>query len=437
MRRVMRLTTGSSFPPMPTRKAGKGKAGPGSVPVDRCQVCGSADLESVIFLGYLPPVTAMPPIGSPLSEQPAYPAQVLRCPRCDLVQSGIIVDRRVLFPPDYPYFSGTTRALRDNFADLYREVTSRYALEQADLVVDIGSNDGTLLANFRDGGFRVFGIEPTNTASVARERGIPTDIAFFDRAAASRVVKSHGKARVVTATNVFAHMEDPAGVVKNVLTMLHDDGLFISETGYWTALVETLQYDAVYHEHLRYYTLSSLKYLMESRGLQIVRAKRIAAHGGSIRMYACRAGVRPVDDSVERTLEQERRSLTAANLERFRNGVVQSKLALMALLKEVRAAGHKVYGVGAPSRASTLLNYVGLNESLLDCVLEIAGSTKIGRYFPGTVIPVLDEKKLFEDPPHYALLFSWHIADELIPKLKQRGYRGKFIVPLPEPRVIS
>src|SRR5438445_4533853 len=147
----------------------------GSIVVDHCQVCDSPDLEPILFLGYLPPVNTMPVIGSPLAEQPAYPAQLLFCKNCTLAQLGLIVDPAILFPPTYPYTSGTTRILRENFAQLYLEVMSTFPLARDDLVVDIGSNDGTLLSNFQKGGHRVRGIEPTNAGRLAIERGIPTD----------------------------------------------------------------------------------------------------------------------------------------------------------------------------------------------------------------------------------------------------------------------
>jgi hypothetical protein len=409
----------------------------GSVPVDKCQVCGHKDLKSIIFIDYLPPVNTMPPIGSRPAEQPAYPAEVLRCPRCELVQLGLVVDPNILFPPSYPYTSGTTRILRENFAELYREVMATYPIAQEDLVVDIGSNDGTLLGNFKDGGHRVLGIEPTNAGKIARKKGITTDIAFFNKESASRAVKKHGKARIVTAANVFAHIENPSAVVKSIVSLLDKDGIFISESHYWVALLETLQYDTIYHEHLRYYSLTAVKYLLELHGLEVIRAKRIPTHGGSIRVYSARKGTRPVDASVRQILDHEKNALSPASLERFKKGVVDSKLGLLAMLRDIKKDDQRVYGIGAPSRSSTLINYVGLNDGILDCVLEIAGSYKIGKYVPGTVVPVVDEKKLFDDPPDYALLFSWHIADELIPKLKARGYRGKFIVPLPEPRVVS
>ena len=408
----------------------------GSVLVERCQVSGSTDLRSILFIGFLPPVNTMAPIGTRPNEQPAYPAELLYCPESKLVQLGLIVDPAVLFPPHYAYTSGTTRILRENFAELYDEVMRLYPIAKDDLAVDVGSNDGTLLSNFHKAGHRVCGVEPTDTYKLAVAQGMPAINAFFGPAAAAQVVKEHGRAKIVTATNVFAHIENVHEIVESIVSMLDDDGIFISESHYLLPLIETLQYDTIYHEHLRYYALQSLKFLLEMHGLEIIHAKRIPTHGGSIRVYAARKGQRPVQGSVSALLAVEDRELTWDRFMDFRRRVSQSKLDLMALLKDIRSRGEKVYGVGAPSRASTLVNYVGLDDSIIDCVLEIQGSYKIGKMMPGTLIPVLEEGKLFTDQPEYALLFSWHIADELIPKLRQRGYKGKFIVPLPTPTIV-
>jgi SAM-dependent methyltransferase len=407
----------------------------GSIVVDRCQVCDSPDLEPILFLGYLPPVNTMPVIGSPLAEQPAYPAELLFCKNCTLAQLGLIVDPAILFPPSYPYTSGTTRILRENFAELSREVDSLYPLKPKQLIIDIGSNDGTLLSNFQKNGVRVFGIEPTNAAKLAIERGIPSTISFFTKTIAENVVAKEGQAKIVTATNVFAHIEDIHDIVAGILTLLSDDGIFLSESHYFRALLETLQYDTIYHEHLRYYTLTSLRNLLGMHGLEIIHAKRIPTHGGSIRVYAARKDRHPVLPSVEKILAEEEREVRPEAFARFKRAVVNSKLELLALLKDIKRDGGRIYGIGAPSRASTLINYVGLDNGVLDCVLEIKGSYKIGKYVPGTVIPVVEEALLFSDQPEYALLLSWHIADELIPKLRERGFRGRYIVPLPSLRV--
>ena len=408
-----------------------------SAAIERCQVCADPNLEPVLFLGYLPPVNTMPRVGQRPQEQPSYPAQLLRCPTCRLIQLGLIVDPAVLFPPDYPYTSGTTRILRDNFAELSRELRAIAPLSRGDLVLDIGSNDGTLLSNFASEA-RVLGIEPADVGRLAVERGIPTVQTFFTREVAEAVRGEHGAARVVTAANVFAHIEQIHDVVEGITTLLDDEGIFVSESHYAPSLIETLQYDTIYHEHLRYYALDSLQYLLRMHGFTIFHAKRIPTHGGSIRVYAARSDRYAIRESVAQLLGQEQRAaLSPQRLAEFHRRVVESKLALQALLLDVKRRGDRVAGIGAPSRASTLINYVGLDDGIVEYVCEVPGSHKIGRYMPGTLIPVVEESALYREQPEYALLLSWHIADELMPKLAANGYRGRFIVPLPEPRIIG
>jgi len=405
--------------------------------VERCQVCNNPKLESILFLGFLPPVNTMRTIGEKASEEASYPAELLYCPKCHLVQLGLVVSPEILFPPTYPYTSSTTKILRDNFAELYKECKAIIPLGKEDLVVDIGSNDGNLLSNFKDG-HRVCGITPEEIGRIAIERGIPTIIDFFNKDSVSKVLAKEGPARIITATNVFAHIDPVNEVVDNILELLSPDGIFVSESHYLLSLIETLQYDTIYHEHLRYYSLHSLKYLLEAHDLEIIHAKHIPTHGGSIRVYAARRGKYPVRDTVDKILGKEKEIVTdRRKLLEFKNRVVMSKLKLYGLLLEIKAKDGRIHGISAPSRASTLINYTGIDYGILDCILEIKGSHKIGKYMPGTFIPVLEESRLYEDQPEYALLLSWHIADELMPKLKAKGFKGDYIIPLPEPRIIK
>ena len=416
-----------------------GTVGLHATPIRHCQICGSDALSSVLFLGYIPPVNTMPEIGSVPVEQPAYPLEMLRCAGCGHVQIGLEVPAEILFPFSYPYLSGTTRILRENFADLYRECAAAIELGPESLIVDIGSNDGTLLKNFKAGGHRVLGVEPSQAGVVARDQGIDTLTAYFSKDVVGSILARYGKARIITAANVFAHIAEPHAVVDAIMDLLADDGIFVSESHYLLPLIETVQYDTIYHEHLRYYHLGALDYLLRRHGLEIFRVKGIPTHGGSIRVFAARQGRQPIDRSVgEQLAAEDSAGITDGSaLATFRKRVVASKLALMTLLDGIKRGGGRVYGIGAPSRASTLINYVGLDDGIVDCVLEVSSSHKLGKYVPGTRIPVLDEKKLFEDPPDYALLLSWHIADELMPILRRKGFKGKFIVPLPEPKVIA
>jgi hypothetical protein len=236
-----------SFPAKIARAAGSGA----SVPVECCQVCGHAPLTRVLSLGYMPPVNQMVAIGEVPRQQPWFPTDLLHCAQCDLVQLGLAVDPVIIFPPEYPYTSGTTKLLRDNFAELYAEASALLKLAPRDLVIDIGSNDGTLLSNFKN--HRILGIEPTEVGKIANGRGIPTLMRYFTPAVAAEVKREHGRARVVTAANCFAHIEDVHSIVEGILDLMGPDGVFISESHYLVGLLDRLQYDTIYHEHLRYY----------------------------------------------------------------------------------------------------------------------------------------------------------------------------------------
>lgn len=420
-------------PTQVARAAGTGA----SVSVECCQICGHAPLDDVLSLGYMPPVNQMVPIGQGPRQQPWFPTNLLHCRNCDLVQLGLAVDPVIIFPPEYPYTSGTTKLLRDNFADLHRESAALLGLGADDLVVDIGSNDGTLLSNFQNGGHRVLGIEPTDVGDIANGKGIPTLKRYFGLNVAREVKREHGAASVVTASNCFAHIEDVHAIVDGIVEMLKDGGVFISESHYLIGLLDTLQYDTVYHEHLRYYSLTSLKHLLEMHDLEVFHARPIPSHGGSIRVYAARRGSHPVQESVRRMLASEPRGdAMAKRLASFRRDVVLSKLRLLSMLRDLKEKGARIAGISAPSRASTLVNYVGLDQGIIDYVCEIPGSLKIGKYMPGTGIPVVDETQLFSDQPDCAIIFSWHIADELAPKLRAKGFRGQLITPLPVPRML-
>jgi hypothetical protein len=421
------------FPSKVARAAGS-KA---SVPVECCQVCGSEKLETVLSLGYMPPVNQMVPIGEVPRQQPWFPTTLLFCGKCDLVQLGLAVDPVIIFPPEYPYTSGMTKVLRDNFAELYAESSKLLGLSRDDLVIDIGSNDGTLISNFQNGGHRILGIEPTDVARIANARGIPTLQRYFSKDVAREVKAKHGAAKLVTAANCFAHIEDIHAIVDGIIEMLAPDGVFISESHYLVALLERLQYDTVYHEHLRYYSVGSLKHLLDMHGLDVFHARPIPSHGGSIRVYAAGKGTRAIQPSVKQMLDGEPRGdAMRKRLEKFRADVSLSKLRLLSLIRDIKEKGGRIVGISAPSRASTLVNYVGLDESIIDYVCEIQGSLKIGKCMPGTLIPVVEESRMYSDQPECAIIFSWHIADELAPKLRAKGYKGMLVTPLPVPRAL-
>ena len=404
--------------------------------IDRCQISGVKDLKTILSLCYLPPVNKLKKINSSLSEDVFYPSELMFSPSSKLVQLSTIVSKEILFPKEYPYTSSTTKILRENFKELYKECRKIINITSKDLVIDIGSNDGSLLNNFKNN-HNVLGITPEKIGKIAIKKGINTLIRYFDKNTSDLILRKFGKAKIITATNVFAHIENVNLLMKNLLRILKDDGVFISESHYLVSLIKTNQYDTIYHEHLRYYSLTSLKYLFEKYDMEIIYAKKINPHGGSIRVYAARKNKFTINKNVKKILKFEKSFLNWKTFNNFKKNVVDSKLNLYSILKKLKGNNKKIYGIGAPSRASTLINYVGIDENIIDCVLEVDGSYKIGNYIPGKKIPILSEKKLYNDPPDFVILFSWHITSELKLNLKRKGYKGKFIIPLPFPRIES
>ena len=404
--------------------------------INKCQISGVKDLKTILSLCYLPPVNKLKKINSSLCEDTFYPSELMFSPTSKLVQLSTIVNKEILFPKEYPYTSSTTKVLRENFKELYKDCRKIIKISSKDLVIDIGSNDGNLLNNFKKH-HRVLGVTPEKIGKIAIKKGINTLIRYFDKKTSYLILKKYGKAKIITATNVFAHIEDVNSLMKNLLKVLIDDGVFISESHYLVSLIKTNQYDTIYHEHLRYYSLTSLKYLFEKYGMEIIHAKKINTHGGSIRVYASRKKRFKINESVKQILNFEKKFLNWKTFNKFKKNVVNSKLSLYTILKKLKKNNKKIYGIGAPSRASTLINYVGLDENVIDCILEIDGSYKIGNYIPGKKIPILSEKKLNTDPPDIVILFSWHIASELKLNLKKKGYKAKFIIPLPQPKIES
>ena len=405
-----------------------------SRPVTKCQISNSKNLSSLIFLGFLPPVNTLRKIGSTLEEEISFPAELLFCNKSKLAQLGCIVDKEILFPYSYPYTSSTTKILRDNFADLYKHTKKIVKLNKDDLILDIGSNDGNLLSNFKNN-HKVLGVTPEKIGNIAIKKGIPTIIDYFNEKVSSKIIKKYGKAKIITATNVFAHIDNINSIVKSIIKTLKNDGIFISESHYLLPLIKTVQYDTIYHEHLRYYSLESLNYLLKKNNLEIIDTKEIPTHGGSIRVFAARKGIYKISKNVKIQLNKEKKYLNKKSFEKFKKNVVTSKINLFNIIKKIKDKNQKIFGVGAPSRASTLINYLGLDQDIIDCVLEINGSYKIGNYIPGTKIPILNENILIKEKPDFLILFSWHIKNELKRNLRKKGFKGQFIIPLPNPKI--
>ena len=302
--------------------------------ITKCQFSKKQDLQTVLSLGFLPGVNQMQKVNSNNNFEYFFPTNLMYSPSSKLFQIDNIVDKKILFPKTYPYTSSTTKILRDNFENLFLETKKKFGLNKNDLVVDIGSNDGNLLKKFKN--CKVLGITPEKIGYKAIKDGIPTIIDYFNNKSVFKINKKYGKAKIITATNVFAHIDNIDDLMKNILKLLKPDGIFISESHYFLSLVRTLQYDTIYHEHLRYYTVNSLKNIFKKYGMKIIKVKKINTHGGSIRVHAVKSKKYGIDKSVKKALLEENKFLSNKNIKLFCNKVFKSKVDLLNKLEKIK-----------------------------------------------------------------------------------------------------
>jgi C-methyltransferase-like protein/putative zinc binding protein/methyltransferase family protein len=404
----------------------------------RCRYCGSTRLTQFLSLGMHPPSDSFLAAEQVPAEQ-RFPLDVYLCEGCSLVQLLDVVAAEDIFD-DYVYLASSSRALKDHYARLVAVVTERLGLEAGDVAVDIGCNDGVLLAGYSHPGLICVGVEPSKVADVATAAGFEVIRGFFGRETAGRVVDRFGRAKVATATNVFPHVDDIGRFVEGLDTLLDVDGVFIIEAPYLIDLIELTLFDTIYHEHLCYLSLTPMVPFLAGYGLEVFDVERVdfGASGPAIRVWVQRVGAsRPVKPSVEQLLAQEER-WGVRRIDRYL-GYAQKvegiKLALARLIGTTRSAGHRLGGYGAPAKGNTLLNYMGLTSDEIECIAE-TNPLKQGKLTPGSHIPVVSEDEFLRRMPPYALLLSWNYLNFFLEKSPyiQRG--GKFVVPIPEPRIV-
>lgn len=367
-------------------------------------------------------------------------AAAFSVPESGLAQLDYVVDGSLVYHPHYPYRSGITKELEVYQRAFARGIVDELAVPRESLCVDIGSNDGTLLTGFAQLGMRTLGVEPTNIASIARqENQIETIQKFFTESLAREIVKDYGKAKVVTATNVFAHMAPLGEVVRGICALLDDDGVFVTESHYLLDVVEKNQFDTVYHEHIRTYSLKSLVTLFAYYGMEVFDVRRADRYGGNIRAYVARKGARAIKAAVPDllALEVERGLFEPKTYVRFRDRILENRDILMTLAYKARRSGLGFVGNSCPGRCSTLLNYYGMTRDLMPYLAEQPTSLKLGLYLPGKHIPVVDNRILIEEQPEYVVLLAWHYAAPIAEQLRARGLKSKFVVPLPQAQILD
>lgn len=361
-----------------------------------------------------------------------YPMQLHHCRACGLTQLGFVPDPREVYK-DFPFVSGTTATATRHLQTLPPDLVHRLSLGKGAFAVDIGSNDGTLLHAYRGSGVNVLGVDPSiEPVRLARRAGVPTLHAFFNVETARHIKATRGRADAITAAGVFGHVADLDGVMRGVQLLLKPGGLFVTDNQYWLDMVTRLHYDNIFHQHLRYYSMRPLIELHRRYGLDVVDVERSDVYGGSFRVFAAHAGTMDVSTRVTALLAVERKAglYRSTTWQRFTAAVEQRRDRLFDAVYAAKRAGKKIIGLGAPAKASTVCNYCGLGRQLVSYITEI-NPLRVGKFLPGVHIPIVDERQMFKDrtPADVGILFAWNYYDEIVPKLRARGFRGEVICP--------
>lgn len=407
--------------------------------ISNCQVCNSNNLHLVLDVGYQPLCDTLLSKTELDKPEKTYPLRMMWCENCTNVQIDYCVDGREVYHPNYPYKSGVTKELVEYQSQIGKSVVKKYQLTPKDLVIDVGSNDGTLLKGFKAEGIRVLGVEPTNIAKIAVKSGIETIQSFFDIKTSRKIKKKYGEASVVITTNTFAHMQTIGEFIMGAYNLLKNDGVFISETHYLLDVIAGGQFDTIYHEHLRTYSLKALVALFNQYDFTITDVERGSRYGGNIRIYATKGKGRTVSNNVKKLLKLEERSGLGKlkTYTGFANRVKKARLEFMDFLIKTKKKGKSIVGNSCPGRCSTLLNYYGVDSELLPYLAEQPTSLKLGMYLPGKHIPIVNNQRIIDEQPNFVVLLAWHYAKPIMEQLKERGLRSDFVIPLPDFKIIK
>lgn len=406
--------------------------------VQACRSCGANALEVVLSLGEQPLANSLLDEADLARPEPRYPLTLAFCTACALGQILETVPPQALFS-DYVYFSSYSDGMLLHAKQSTAELIDACKLGLDSLVVEVASNDGYQLQFFQRAGIPVLGIEPAeNVARVAEQRGIPTRVEFFGDALARELVAEGRRADVILGYNVMAHVPDQNGFVAGLAELVKHGGIVVIEVPDAAKMLEIVGFDTIYHEHLCYFSLSALRVLFARHNLGVFRVQELPLHGGSLRVYAAPTGLRAAEPSVAELLERDREQglVDGRAWRSFGARVETLRGELLSLLNRLRAEGRRLAAYGAAAKGATLVNYFGLGADRIEFVAD-RSPHKQGRYMPGVHIPIRDADALAHEQPDDCLLLAWNFADEILEQ--QEPYRragGRFIVPLPEPRLL-
>jgi SAM-dependent methyltransferase len=398
-----------------------------------CRLCGASLTRTFVDLGMSPLCESYVPEERLDAPEVFYPLHVRICETCLLVQLPAYVSGESIFS-DYAYFS--------SYSDSWVAHAKRYALAMIDRlgltdgssVIEVASNDGYLLQHFQAEGIPVLGVEPAgNVAKAARARGIPTEVEFLGPDTGRRIAGEYGRADLVVANNVFAHVPDIKGFAAGLRALVKDEGMVTLEFPHLARLIERRQYDTIYHEHFSYLSLQTSSRALATAGLRVVDVEELGTHGGSLRVYACPDSSGEPSERVKEVLAAEEAAglHTVAGHEGFAGAVLKIKSDLVGFLLDAAADGKSVAGYGAPGKGNTLLNHCGIRADLLSYTVD-RSPLKQGQFLPGTHIPIFPPERIAETKPDFVLVLPWNLREEISEQLDYvRSWGGRLVFPIP------
>ena len=399
-----------------------------------CRSCGTIGLKPILSLGRTPLANALLTSDQLNEVEDTYPLDLAFCDQCCLVQITETVSAETLFR-EYFYLSSFSDTMLRHAQNLAHQLIESRQLGPNSLVIEVASNDGYLLRNYKREGIPVLGIEPaTNIAQVAEQQhGIPTICEFFGEQLAERLDSEGHRADVIHASNVLAHVADLNGFVRGLSRILKDNGVVVIEVPYVKDMVDRCEFDTIYHEHLSYFSLTSLSRLFQKHGLVIHKVEQLTIHGGTLRVYLHHDGSDvQVNPTTELLMSESSWACDFGFYSDFGTRVEQLKLQLVDLLRGLKERNQRVAAYGASAKGSTLLNYCGIGRDMLDYVVD-RSTVKQGFYTPGTHLLIYPPEKLLEDEPEFVLLLTWNFVDEILQQQSEYRRRGgRFIVPIPD-----
>ncbi len=393
---------------------------------NKCRVC-DAETKFVISYGKMPLANAfLEP--SQYDKEYFFELAVSHCPSCKMLQ---LIDQpkpELMFHEEYAFFSGTSKAMAVHFEDKANSHIQEFIKSPSDaFVIELGSNDGIMLKHFAKNKIKHLGIEPSrNVAEVARQNGVDTIVEFFGKETAQKVLNTHGKADIISASNVMCHIPDLRSVGQGVDLLLKDDGVFEFEDPYLGAMIEKTSYDQIYDEHVYIFSVTSVDNAFAPYGLEVFHVTPLETHGGSMRYHLCRKGAHPIRQSVidQKAKEKSLGLDTYETYEKFAQSCEKNKKELVELLQNLKSEGKRVVGYAATSKSTTILNYCGIGSDLIECIYDTT-PIKQNKFTPGMHIPVKSFDDFYNNAPDYAVLFAWNHAKEIFAKEESYTQSGK------------